>query len=158
MISNFPTKKLVNLGGLKGFKFIPSNLVTSMPTINSGVIGSALTLSLGQSWLNGYSTPETLDFDEEGKDSDNGVFYTQKLSGFTPGDSSEISSLMSEMNGLPFIIQFTNPKNEIKLIGTHGYPLIFTSKFASGSSRADSKGYQFEFAGESLFSAPAYNI
>jgi len=158
MISNFPTKKLTNLGGLRSFKFIPAYLVASYPPLTSEGITSTLRLLHAQSWLNGYATPETLDFVEESRDSENGVFYSQKISGFVPGDSQDLSSLMAEMNGLPFVIQLTNPKNETKLIGISGYPLTFSSKFVSGTTRADSKGYQFEFSGESLLSAPAYII
>ncbi|MGY4385660.1 hypothetical protein ACVWYN_002706 [Pedobacter sp. UYP24] len=158
MISNFPTKKLSNLGGLKGFKFIPSFHISVAPPISEGVITSAIVLQPGKSWLNGYATPETLEYNEEAKDSDNGVIFTCHLSGFVPGDFPELNSLLNTMAGLPFCVQFYNAKNELRIAGTQGQPLIFSYTFKSGSARSDSKGYQFEFLGESICSAPAYNI
>lgn len=158
MFSNFPTKKLSNLGGLRSFKFVPAHFVAAMPVIISGQISSPLTLLLNKSWFNGYATPETLDFKEETVDSENGPVIRQIISGFVPGDDPVLVQLMEIMGGVPFCVQFTNARNQVRIAGTHGYPLVFTSKFSTGTSRADSKGFQFEFSGESIFNAPAYNI
>jgi hypothetical protein len=158
MFSNFPTKKLTNLGGLRSFKFIPDHYLLTYPVIRDGQITSALSILPGKTWFEGYATPETLDFNEDITDSENGPVVKQIISGFVPGDDPVLVNLLRKMVGVSFCVQFTNPKNEVRIAGTNGYPLTFSSKYSSGSARADSKGFRFEFSGESIYSAPAYKI
>lgn len=158
MITDFPLKSLYNPGGLRNFKFIPALLVKTYPFISSSQVLEALTFLPEVDWLNGYSTPDTLLFDEDSESSENGPMYKQEVSGFAPGDKLALIDLMNDMEGQSFVIRTTDYSGQLRLIGSHGTPLTFSAKYTSGSGRSNSKGYQFKFTGYTNFRAPAYNV
>ena len=158
MISNFPTKKLYNPGGLRKFIFLPEQMVNSLPPVLDGLISHPFGLVPGVSWSNGYATTETLEFKEEMKDSVNGPIFSQEITGFVPGDQIALISLMQKMIGNPFIVQIIDASGQLRVAGSHGYPLLFSATFSTGSARSDAKGYQFKFSGDSIFSAPVLII
>lgn len=156
MISNFPTKKIYNLGGLKNFKFIPFLDVAFQPAIEQGKITGALTLVNGGTWLNGYATPETLNFKEECVATSDGNIYSQTISGFVPGDHPELIDLLQALEDLPILVQIADTRGQIRLVGSHGFPMTFAGTYDSGSNRSDAKGFNFRISTNSIFRAPVY--
>lgn len=158
MIANFPKKKSYNPGGLRTFKFVPVSFILSYPAIIDGKINSALQLLPGKEWLTGYSTPYTLEYSENAKKSTQGDYYDQSLSGFAPGDHEDLLDVIQSLNDQYFILLVEDARGQLRLVGGYGFPLAFTADFSSGSSRSDSKGFSFEFSGQSIFRAPIYKI
>jgi len=158
MITSFPSKWLYNPGGLRHFKFMPAYQVINQPLIRDSEITEPFTFSPGLSWLDGYATAETLNFNEPGTDSENGTIYDPEISGFVPGDKLDLIRLMSKMDRQPFLVLITDALGQLRVCGSHGYPLTFLSSFNSGTGRADSKGFQFSFKTQCIFRAPVYNV
>lgn len=157
MISNFPTKAAYNPGGYASFKFIPLINVISFPAITNHVISTAISIS--GSWLQGYSTYETLSFKEDLVKSGHGESYSSVLSGFVPGESAELAQLLYAMEQMKwFIVQISNSKNKIRILGSIQNPLEFSSSFSSGDQRSDVKGSNFKFTGDMLYRAPFYQL
>lgn len=156
MLTNFPKSKTYNLGGLVGFKFVHCSAVDSWPGIFNSKVSQALLLKPGFEWLTGYSTPETLNFDEPSKETQNGPYYEKIVSGFVPGDKEELLALMEQMDGRMFILIIKDTNGQDRLIGSHGDFLTFYSTYNSGSTRQDQKGYNFKFTGSAIFRAPVY--
>lgn len=155
MITNFPKKPITNLSGLLSFQFIPVYLVAAYPNIVDGVATSALSIVPGASILNGYATPDSLGFTEPQKESEQGEYYEQNVSGFTPGNKPELILLLQNMAKGGFYVITKDPQGIKRLIG-YGQNLKFSSDYSSGVSRSDQKGYKFSFSGLSLFRAPVY--
>lgn len=156
MLTNFPTPKTYNLSGLRSFKFIDETAVHAWPGIFNSQIILPITLKTGFEWLNGYSTPFTLLFTEELKETEHGKYYEQQIVGFAPGDRLDLIDLMEQMDNRQFILQVKDTRNQTRLIGSHGFPLTFSSSYNSGLGRDDAKGYNFKFIGVSIFRAPVY--
>lgn len=156
MLKNFPISKTYNLGGLVGFKFIHSSAVETWPGVFNGKVTTSLTLKAGHEWLTGYSTPETLSFDEEGDDNPNGPIYDRLISGFVPGEKDELLDLMSQMQGQEFILLIKDPNQKQRLIGSHGTPVLFGGSYNTGATRQDLRGFKFKFTGKAIFRAPIY--
>lgn len=156
MITNFPLKKNYNPGGLKSFLFVPISSILSFPAIKDGKTIAPIALINSASWLIGYATPYTLIFEEPAKDSPNGIYYEQKLSGFSPGGHVELLNQIQIMEGNEFVVLAEDSRNVTRLIGGYGYPLKFVTDFSTGSNRSDAKGFDFSFIGNSIFRAPVY--
>ncbi|WP_074590450.1 hypothetical protein [Pedobacter antarcticus] len=156
MISSFPPKKLYNPGGLLGFKFIPFNQVVSYPEIVDSVINKQLALTYGSSWLTGYSTAQTLNFDEECIQTENGPTYLQTISGYVPGDRPELIALLQALEGIEMVVQVMDPRGQNRLVGSHGYPLVFKAVYKSGTNRPDARGFSYTISNTSIFRAPVY--
>lgn len=156
MILNFPKKKSYNPGGLRGFLFVPISYIAAYPPIKDGKISTELSLLPGREWLRGYSTPYTLEFTEKPQSSPNGVYYDQVLAGFTPGDSADMLDVIQSMEDQRFALLVQDARGQNRLIGAYGYPLTFLADFATGSNRADAKGFSFSFSGQAVFRAPVY--
>lgn len=157
MITNFPALAAHNSGGYSSFKFIPSIYITAFPSATNHIISAAVTTL--SAWLDGYATYETLKFEEETIKSSHGESYRPEISGFIPGESAELTQLLFEMEQIKkFVVQITNNRGKIRIVGSPGMPLEFASDFNSGSERISSKGFTFKFAGDSLNRAPFYQL
>lgn len=156
MIADFPILKSYNTAGLLLFQFIHVNAVSAYPGVFDSKIIAPLSLKAGFNWYKGYSTPQTLHFDEVQENSVHGKFYKQTISGFAPGDKEALIQLMEGMDNNYFIVQVRDTAKQNRLVGGYSYPMLFSSTYNSGSARADSKGYEFSFYSESPFRAPIY--
>lgn len=155
MIANFPKKPMTNLSGLLSFEFIPVYLVSAYPTIVDGIATSALSVVAGATIFTGYATADSLGFNENQKESEQGEYYEQNVFGFTPGNKPELTILMQNMAKSGFYVITKDPQGVKRLIG-YGQNLKFSSDYSSGVNRTDQKGYKFSFSGLSLFRAPVY--
>jgi len=156
MITNFPANPKQNLGGLSSFQFVPAFQVITFPQVINNALITALTLFTGKTWLNGYATHESLRFRETVKDSEQGDVFEQLITGFMPGDSHELKTLIAEMEQVKKFFVIVNDRSLKKLVGYPLEPLEFSADFDSGGQRSDAKGYNFKFAGRSVFRAPKY--
>lgn len=156
MINDFPVSKSFNLGGLQSFQFVEYRNVDLFTGIFDSKILAPLSLKIGASWFKGYSTLYTLKFSEVSETGAQGKFYKQTISGFIPGDREALIRLMEAMDDNYFVLQVKDSSKQTRLVGGYGYPLLFSSKYDSGSNRSDGKGYEFTFYSESSFRAPVY--
>lgn len=156
MITNFPKKKSYNPGGLRSFRFVPRSWILGYPPIINNKITGEVTLLPGREWLTGYATAETLAFEENGKDSPNGVYYDQSIPGFAPGDHEDLLDLIQSMEGNEFVALVVDARGQTRLVGGYGYPLKFISDYSSGTMRSDGKGFSYEFTSQCPFRAPVY--
>lgn len=156
MISNFPTPKNYNLGGLSTFQFAPAEAFSVFSGVFNGRILFPLVLNTGFDWFKGYSTAYTLGFTETLKTSEHGKYYEQTITGFVPGDRAELIDLMETMDDRYFVLQVKDANGASRLVGGFGCPMLFSSNYDSGLARSDGKGYQFQFFCQSTFRAPMY--
>jgi hypothetical protein len=157
MITSFPTRPAYNPGGYTSFNFIPSIYITSFPGAENHVITSAITVS--NPWLTGYSTYETLSFNEDTVKSGQGESYRPEVTGFVPGEYPELTELLHAMEQMKnFVLQITNNRGKIRIVGSPDMPLQFLSSFSSGDQRSSAKGYGLKFIGDTLSRAPFYEL
>lgn len=156
MIGNFPTKKNYNPGGLKSFSFAPSVTIANYPAIVAGSANAELLFKTGFYLLNGYATANTLQFNQEEGETDQGVLHEQNLQGFVPLEGAEIVALFAEMVQMRFVCVAKDFNGIKKLLGSVLNPLVFSYKYSSGNDRKDAKGYKFSFARTTEESAPIY--
>ena len=156
MLTNFPKSNSYNLGGLRSFQFVHRSAISAWPGIFNGKVLTPISLKEGFEWLTGYATPETLSFSENSKDEQNGPYYEKEITGFVPGNKDELIDLMNKMDGHEFVLIVKDPNNQTRLVGSHGFPLLFSSLYNSGAGRPDARGFNFKFTGVSIFRAPVY--
>lgn len=156
MITNFAPTTSHNLGGYRAFKFVLLSQIATFPMIFGGKTVAGITLKPNQVPYIGYATYETLLFSETAEENKQGIFYTQKLSGYLPGDSEAQVNLMEEMQRNYFIVIATDANGFMRLIGSPANPLSFKADFDSSATRSGARGYSFEFSALSPFRAPHY--
>lgn len=155
-MSNFPTKRAYNPGGLVSFQFVHHASVGAFPPMTNGVADSVIILRDDLTWLSAYSTPYTLQFTERAETTAHGVRYLHRITGYVPGDHAEVIAQMQAMDNQYFTALVKDANNRVRLVGGYGYPLLFSAAFDSGSSRADAKGFAYELSGYSIYRAPEY--
>lgn len=159
MISNFPAKKIYNLGGYVSFTFTPFQYIDSLlPTNMAGRKRVAAIFKSGYSWLNGYATAQTLAFTEEPGVDAQGTLYNLTVAGFVPGDKPDLAAMLEEMASQRFVLVLKDPAGILRMVGAPTRPLDFAASFDSGAGRADQKGYTMKFTGLSGVRAPEYGV
>lgn len=157
MISNFPDKSITNIGGLETFLFSPYHLVRSLPAATGKLITSPVVFNTGNTFLKGYATLQTLKFTEIPSPDVNGTFYTWRISGFTPGDSDVLASLMEAMEIVRHIVVAKDMAGISRLVG-YNAPLDFTADYSPGDDPSSGRGYNFVFSGSGGKRAPVYRV
>lgn len=157
MLTNFPAKKIYLSGGYRSFQFVPVNKVLSYPMISAAAAVVAVGLSSDAAWYQGYATDQTLSYTEEQQVDANGKYFNLIVSGFIPGDSQALITLISEMEIYRHLLTVKDSRGFKRLIGSPAAPLDFSANFNSGTGRSDQKGFTFQFTGQSLYRAPIYN-
>lgn len=156
MINNFPTSKAYNQAGLLDFLFAHHSSIAAFSGIFNGKVLLPLSFIPNMDWLKGYSTVNTLNFVETEKSSEQGKYYEQTISGFVPADRAELIALMEEMDDQNFVLLIKDSNQQNRLVGGFGSAMLFSAVFDSGTTKSDSKGFQFKFYTESTFRAPVY--
>lgn len=149
---SFPKRAVLNPGGLSAFYFIPMDSILEIPPQAKGYITNALKLKSNAHWYAGYSTSESLKFNEKTNKTPHGTYYTPTLQGLYPGDSGEVQALFSDMESMGkfFMVVFEDMLGRRRLAG-YGGALGFESDYDS-----ENKRYNFSFSGDSLERAPIY--
>lgn len=158
MITNFPLKPDRNQGGNRGFTFIPVRDIQTFPLIyNSQVLAEVIPVT-GKTMLNGYATPESLNFSEIARREDEGIIVETTIKGFTPGHLPELLTLFYEMERTRFVVITADNQGKRRLVGSPRYPLQFIWDFESGEAKTDRQGLTFRFTGLSRYKAPVYEV
>lgn len=145
-----------NIGGVHKFWFIPARQVDSIPEPNGQVIDQDIVLKSGAAFYEGYSTLETLRFEEDHEKSEHGNFYEQVLGGFYPKESPGVTQQFEEMAADRFIVIFQDNNNYYKLLGSLENPLRFEADMDTTDTPGGRNGYTFEFRREADKRAPFY--
>lgn len=157
MITNFPDKKIYNLGGYTSFVFSPIQFIAGVQRSISANAPIALVSFLGgYDWLSGYATMQSLAYTEEPKTDDNGTYYDLTIAGFIPGDKPELEQVLADMEQQRHLVVLKDPAGILRLVGTDKQPLTFLASYSSGAARSDQKGYTFKFSGTSSVRAPQF--
>lgn len=147
-----------NLGGIFLIKVIPIQEVQSllMP-VKSAILEPLVTKPLGR-WYDIYATIETVKFEEEPIESEQGDHYRAKIIGKVPKDRASVIETINQMTNKQFIIDYTDNNGVRKIVGTLTEPLLFKCNFTTGDKVATKNGYDFEFSGFLLRKSPVYLV
>lgn len=147
-----------NIGSIKSFQFIPVDDILTIPAAVNHIINQQITLKPGKAWFNAYVTEGTLNFKEEEKANEHGVFYLQTLSGFIPKDFKDLTVLFNEMDGFKYIINYVDNNGKKKIAGSLDSPLQFELKLDTSDATSGRNGHLITFFGESKHKAYFYNV
>lgn len=159
MITNFPIQPVFNIAGYSDFQFAPYYTVAVFPAAINKMISDPIQFQAPHVFLNGYATMDTLDFSEECKKTSQGPIYEQLISGFVPGDTDELATLMEFMEGssMKYVVTMTPLNGKRRLIGLTA-PLDFSAELVPGKAPGERKGYEFKFSAISTVRAFFYNV
>jgi hypothetical protein len=157
MISDFTRPPLANLAGLQFFTYTPFQYVQQQARISRSLAIAPLIFYSGWRLFNGYSTIDTLDFNEKAIPTENGQSYEWTITGFIPGDSDTLVSTIEEMERNRHLVCVKDRMGIKRLVGI-GAPLVFTTIFNDGAKAGDTRGYTFTFTNTGKYRAPVYNL
>lgn len=157
MITSFPNPTAPNFAGNASFQFAPYPGISLLPVIKNMAVTSAIQFQTGYQLLQGLSSLDKLNFDEQIGTDDNGAPVAWQITGFYPGINPLVIKLFYEMTWFRHIVLIKDQTNQLRLVG-HSAPLIFTYSYNSGSVPGDPKGYTFQFAGSAEKPAPFYLV
>lgn len=143
-MTDFPTPNQEHVAGLKLFRFIPVDDVLDIPD-QQRLKFTDITLAPGAVWLNGVATIRTLKHTDTMNQSAHGDFYSNSISLFYPGVSSDLELMFDEMINRQFLIRTRDYQGNERLIGTLDDPLDFSRNFDSAEI-AGRKGYNIQFS------------
>lgn len=155
-MNSFPQPQIDNIGGAGSFRFTEVESVSSIARPTDHKITSSVVLKAGKLWYNGYASLDSLNYLEEGKQSDNGHFIQATLKGFVP-DSPEMLQLLVKMDDRKFVLHITDNDNLEKIVGTKETPLTFNCDFET-QTVSGIKGYTWQFNGMLQKRAPIYEL
>lgn len=110
----------------------------------------------GYSWLNIYTTPETLSCEITESDTDNGEIWTVTAKGFYPGDSRQAAATFYQLARMKkHIVRFVDNNGLVRVAGSVSEGLELTYQLTTDEAVSGSRGYSFTLSG-TLTSPPLY--
>ena len=142
----------VNLGGYKAYQFAPMEYIETLPTVVNGSCANPVVFVDGKQWLSAYSTPNTINVQESGKQTKSGMLFKLKISSFYPKQTPA---------ALANLLAMCNHKFAVLVADNNGNKKLFLNmrfNFSPQSQNSPNKraGYAMSFYLESLAPAPYY--
>ena len=148
-----------NPGGIRKLEFTPKYAVAGFPDITDCAIAEDLTFKAGFRWYVIECIENTLSYDVEQNDTDNGLIYKVAIDGVLRGENAVLKKLlqnMAETNA--FYLKPTDTLGEAFLVGYGSETAKFSYKKKSGDGMAGLRSYSFKFYEEFTVSPPLYDL
>lgn len=147
-MTDFPTPHMDHVAGLKLFRFIDVEQVSSLPS-GQEIKFTDIGMAPGAVWYKGVAAMRSISHADEQVSSSSGDYYTNRISLFYPGTNRALELLFDEMINKRFLIRTRDYQGNERLIGTLDNPLEFTRNF-SAAQLGGRKGYSLEFSNRQL--------
>lgn len=140
-----------NFAGNTHIQCVPIQWIDAFPDFakDGHNISEQITLKAGKNWLVFPCVPDTLDFRERERSGNHGSEITPTISGFLPGDTPSIASVLNSAKANQWIVILYYKTGEAKLVGSPDYPARFGSSFNNRGELNSGKGYEIEFYSQS---------
>ena len=128
-MNNITRHSVINYGGICSIKLINIDNVLSVNTVvNDTEYKMSVTLKTGTDWINIYFTPDTENFNESEKITDNSSYWMQKLEFSIPKDRQPVIKELRNQSftRLMALIEYDNGDEVV--VGTPYNPLIKSNK------------------------------
>jgi len=96
------------------------------------------------------SWSEDLNRDEQGD------YYNINISATLPADSPAVRGEINAMRSHRYLLRLTGRDGVKVIVGSTDMPLRFESRFQSGATPGEQRGYRVTFSGPSLWASPGY--
>lgn len=139
-----------NVAGIGQFFYIPVKDIASMS-------GGLVEIKEGTRWFTGKVRKYSLEFEQQKKETRQGVIYQPKLSGYISKVTSALSLALTKMDGHFFVVIYKDKNGFINLIGTKEEGLLFEYNLVTGNAPGNgSSGADFTFSGKITTPAVAF--
>jgi len=147
-----------NIAGITVLTYLPLQWILTFPEfINSNnTITNAITIIPGKNFLTLAAVVETTNFKERQRSGPQRPLYNQTLIGDVAKDIPVNSNQFNIMPDYRFIIVYTYPDGQQKLLGSPEYPFKFEANLDSGRKPGTFSGHKFKFVSQNPFKAPFY--
>jgi hypothetical protein len=95
-------------------------------------------------------------FNEDQKDTDQGITFPQRIEAELPFHTPAIAGQLDMMARHRFLVKITDRQGQKWIAGTPDEPFSFSSNLNSGDAANASKKHRISFSGQSLTKAPGY--
>ena len=129
----------------------------AVPLSDFSVNGETVTISTNDNIYQLYCSSDSLSFNEPSRQTEAGIHYDCKVSGFIPKDTEEVRVALAELEYRPYVIIFQDGNGNFKLCGTASYPLRLSASLHTGKQTSDRAGYEIQFTGKTITRAVFVN-
>lgn len=143
-------------GGNASFQFAPISYIYAIPLPVDGKVTTEINMNGDYTFLSGYSSPESLSFEEQMQQNAPGPTWQPVVKGFYPKATDDINSLLQEMSGHRFVLIVTDNNGVKRIAGNLSEPLSFRYRSATGVRPSERPGIEFEFSGICTSPSPVY--
>jgi len=142
-----------NFAGNTHIECVPIEWILSYPEFSKDGhnFSEAIELIPSKEWLLFPCVPESLDFQDRERSSSHGIIDTPTISGFLPGDTPMISSVLNTSKATQWVVILYYATGEAKVIGSPDYPARFSSSLNNRGNLNSGKGFDIEFYSEGDF-------
>lgn len=155
-MAGLPHFKTENLGSVLKIQAAPVEAFLSFPTLVAFSVDEAqIKFRRNAAWYDIYCTPQTMGYQQEGKEDGNGTSFSQQVVGFVPGDEPDLEQAwLTLFYGHLWILRITLATGRVKLIGSPTSPLTLETRQSTGTTPGDAAGTQITFLGASIYRTP----
>jgi hypothetical protein len=159
MIYDFPTPLTdSNVGGCIELLFAPVDHIQELRINAMYNFVSMFVFKPNCTYTRAYASKGSLEYYEQMKETNSGLYFLPKVTGFYPRLSPEASRLFSYMKDMYFIVAVTDSNQNSKLVGNLDNPMAFSFSQGTGKTAASRNGYHFEFSGQTTDVSPHFNV
>ncbi|MDX5326413.1 MAG: hypothetical protein LPK80_09140 [Bacteroidota bacterium] len=143
-MQDFKTLVRVIVGGVSTFEFVKSEGISIIPEMEP-IPKLMVQLKPGYQWQKGWGSHDSITFEENLVEGEQGTSFNQSLKGFLPDDQYSIGSNFRQSRHKFFIVRFKDHQGQFRLLGTPDDPARFDFKLSYGNLPGP-KGYEFSFS------------
>lgn len=148
-----------NPGGIQKLEFSPVYAPDNFPSINNCEITTDLSFKAGYRWYLIETIENSLSYECDTKDTDQGTIYSIKVSGVVRGDDLSIKRAMNNLMQVnSFYLKTKDNTGMTVLIGYGQESCNFNFKKKSGDGMPGLRSYSFSFFGDFTIDPPIYNL
>jgi hypothetical protein len=144
-----PRFLLQNIGSLIYIEYVPAFAISTFSISARGVIASGgIALAAGYAWSGMYCSPDTMGYQQDQVNDNNGQSFAQQVVGFIPGDETAIEIELLKLNQVRFVCRVTLPNGTLKIVGSRADPLEFIIKSNTQTTTPGRSGTDIGFSGK----------
>lgn len=145
-----------NMGGVNRLEYCLASGITSIPDSNGIVVNGPVVFKAGYSWSELYCTKNSMSYDIDSEDSDNGVIHKIKITGNIPKLTPVIEQQLAELLNQKIIVRFWDNNRYCRIAGILENPLKTKRSGSTGTTGANYNGNKIELSAELSDPVPYY--
>lgn len=137
-----------NLGGVATVQAIRVGNIDTIPAATNKIISSDIIITPGTSFKTYEFPPDSVEYKETGRPTQNGVAYTHRISAKRPRMQALAAAEIARLDEGWYVVIFTDYNAERRIIGSPERPILFSNSGGTGRRRSDENGYNWKFEGK----------